>query len=99
MPRTVHRSKSKARAFDQVIANRWLDDAVRNATTIEDWCRDADVRLERLNGDLHWKFHHDLGLVEWWPSTARLVDDGRYDRPSRAESWKHLLTHLVERFW
>ena len=68
--------------------------------TIEDWCKEADVKLLRFDGNIHWRFSNASGSVEWWPTTGRVVDDYHYYATRQfAYSWDKLIEHLAAKFW
>lgn len=63
------------------------------------WCDEAGVTFTRFNGGLHWRFEHASGIVEWWPSTGKMVDDKKFEQSKIAQDWKEMLSHVASRFW
>jgi hypothetical protein len=45
---------------------------------VRQWAADNGLTLNVGNHGHHWKFTRDTFVVEWWPSTAKLVFDKRY---------------------
>jgi hypothetical protein len=52
------------------------------------WCGENDVALRVLNDGYHWEFKLPNGrLVEWWPSTGRMVVDKKWGEAFMAMTW------------
>lgn len=47
--------------------------------TLAAWCCERGVSLNTTNGGHHWQFRGKL-LADWWPSSAKLVINTKYDR-------------------
>ena len=65
---------------------------------VERWCIGHKVQLEVKNGGHHWIFNCGDGAVvaEWWPSSAKLVVDKRWDNGIHVHDWQQAMS-CIER--
>ena len=64
--------------------DRRKDAALSEEDEMKVWADEHFVDLEIKNHGHHWVFTRDKGVVEWWPSSGRLVLNRNYRKPSKA---------------
>lgn len=57
---------------------RRLEVNLENRKVLENWCRSNRWTFEIKNNGHHWMFRKTGVLVEWWPSSAKLVRDKQW---------------------
>jgi hypothetical protein len=60
--------------------DRRKNENLKRADTMRTWCRAVDVSFKISNDGHHWRFRSGDRFAEWWPSSAKLVRQGDYDR-------------------
>lgn len=63
--------------------------------TLSAWCRARGVCLAVKNDDHHWMFSRGNALVEWWPSSAKLVVDKEWRNAWHCHDWKQVEARLA----
>lgn len=58
------------------------------------WCAEKSVALSINNEGHHWKLSKDKVVAEWWPSSAKLVINNKYDRGIHAHDWLQVVAYL-----
>ncbi len=53
---------------------------LRMSRALESWCRASGISFKISNEGHHWRFRKEGLFAEWWPSSAKLVRQGDYDR-------------------
>lgn len=61
---------------------------------VEAWCEAHGVTLEIKNAGHHWIFKREARIVEWWPSSAKLVVGRRYRKGVHVHDWKQAIREL-----
>ncbi len=54
--------------------------AIDNKEVVRQWCRDNLWSMEVNSDDHHWIFRKGKLFIEWWPSSAKLVKNHKYDK-------------------
>ena len=55
--------------------------ALASVPAFESWCEANDWKIEVKNNGHHWiMVHRDGTLAEWWPSSAKLVLEKRWNK-------------------
>lgn len=58
------------------------------ADAMREWCSKRGVKLSITNNGMHWQFQCPEGvLIEWWPSSAKLVIDKRWAHGIHVHDW------------
>ena len=65
---------------------------------LRDWCKQRGIQCCLSNNGHHWRFVRLNTLVEYWPSTAKLVVGKRYDRGVHCHDWEQLRSQLKRVF-
>lgn len=65
---------------------------------VKAWCREAGVRLRIGNDGHHWLFQREGQIAEWWPSSAKLVLQQRYERGIHVHDHQQALARLRKHF-
>lgn len=60
------------------------------------WCEANGVRFRITNDGHHWRFDKQGHVIEWWPSSAKLVINKRWDRGVHTHDYQKALA-IVER--
>ena len=76
---------------------RRLDAAQAALAEVAPWCEEHGVCLTVSNDGHHWRFNIGGGVAEWWPSSAKLVFDKKWDDGVHVHGTKQLLRLLGER--
>lgn len=58
------------------------------------WCKERGVRLTITNNGHHWRFERGGELVEWWPSSAKLVFNKRWKQGVHAHDWNQVRAEI-----
>lgn len=75
-----------------------LDFNYQHQQEVARWCMDHGVKLEIKNDRHHWMFRRDNRLVEWWPSSAKLVVDRKYNRGLHVHDYRQAIVELEKVF-
>jgi hypothetical protein len=59
-----------------------------------EWCADRVIALTIRNDGQHWSFTRGDQLVEWWPSSGKVVVNKRWNSAKHADNWKRLVPIL-----
>lgn len=83
---------SKARHAARLQAN------LSGRASVEGWCSGRGVGLRITNGGHHWQFRRGAKLVEWWPSSAKLVMNKRWNHGIHTHGYDQVLRMLEAEF-
>lgn len=65
---------------------------VARVAYVEEQCQALGVTVAVYNHGHHWQFRLPSGkIVEWWPSSAKLVVDQRWDKGIHVHDWEQAL--------
>lgn len=73
-----------------------LETALAFQEQVEVWCQHRGFVLKVANQGHHWKLMGPF-LAEWWPSSAKLVFDKKYDRGIHCHDVEQLATLIGKR--
>lgn len=60
--------------------DRRLSTAVSMLNNLMSWCEKVGLNVKVTNQGHHWRFTNQEWLIEWWPSSAKLVVNRKYSR-------------------
>jgi hypothetical protein len=69
---------------------RNLADALRAHEHAAGWCDQHGWSLRVHNGGHHWIFEREGTVVEWWPSSAKLVRDKAWTSGIHTHGWEQV---------
>lgn len=58
------------------------------------WCDANGWTFNKHNYGTHWAFRHGDIQADWWPNTAKLVIDKRWDRGIHCHDYQQVITFL-----
>lgn len=61
---------------------------------VKKWCEANGWQLTIKNDGHHWQMKKDNVLVEWWPSSAKLVKDKQWAKGVHCHDWQKLVKYL-----
>jgi len=71
---------------------------IDNLEEMQEWCEAKNVGLQITNRGEHWQFTcPNGGLVEWWPSSAKMVFDKQWSRGIYVHDWQQA-TREIEKY-
>jgi hypothetical protein len=78
---------------------RRLVSACKSKEEVEKWCEECGLSLTVTNGGHHWRFTRvDLQVfVEWWPSSAKMVIDKKYDCGIHCHDYTQVIKIMEDR--
>ena len=59
-----------------------------HADELGDWCKDRGIHLLVFNGGHHWQARLGRTMIEWWPSTAKVVMDKAWNQGIHCHDWQ-----------
>lgn len=68
----------------------------KSISWLRHWCCAHDIQFDVTNGQHHWSFRGDGWLVEWWPSSAKLIVDKEWDNGVHVHDWRQVVGIIVE---
>lgn len=77
---------------------RRLNTNLENQKEVVDFCQQYGIKLSITNGGHHWVFLLGTRKVEWWPSTAKMVADMKYNRGVHVHDFKQAMEQLRKIF-
>ena len=73
---------------------RRKDTNLANRSTLEEFCQDHEIALAIRNEGHHWQFRRGKILVEWWPSSAKLVVNKHWKQGIHIHDWEQAKMQL-----
>ena len=71
---------------------RRMKHALENKDKVELWCQKHKWKMYVNNEGHHWLFFSSIGkMVEWWPSSGKLVIGKQYKKGIHCHDYKQLL--------
>ncbi len=77
---------------------RRLHTNLRRQELVKDWAHRAGVTLTIYNRGQHWRFTKGKVEAEWWPSSAKLVLQRKYDNDQHIHDHEQAIKVLVKHF-
>ena len=77
---------------------RRLAVAMSHEKDVRAWCEEKHVSLKIHNGGHHWMFQRGGCLVEWWPSSAKLVVNKQWKKGYHVHDYTQLLPVLASQY-
>ena len=77
---------------------RRKDTNLANRSVLEEFCRDHEIKFVIKNEGHHWQFRRGKILVEWWPSSAKLVVNKRWKQGIHVHDWEQARMQLRSAF-
>jgi len=74
--------------------SRRLDANLGHEAEVVAWCAPRDITLEVKNNGHHWIFKKGRWLAEWWPSSAKLVFNRKYQRGVHVHDWQQAVREI-----
>lgn len=72
--------------------SRRKKNALDHLPEIQKWCREHQWSLRITNGGHQWTFTtHQKKLIEWWPSSGKIVIGKKWDEGIHCHDYKQLL--------
>jgi len=65
---------------------------------LEQFCREHGIEFKITNEGHHWQFRKDATLVEWWPSSAKIVINKRWHQGIHTHDWEQAKKVLCRTF-
>lgn len=78
--------------------DRRLTHALDNKHKVERWCTAHGIGLAITNRGHHWVFARGETLVEWWPSSAKLVVSKDYKNGIHTHDYQQVIEQLGKSF-
>lgn len=75
---------------------RRLDAAKNDRVQVAAWCAAHNARLVVRNHHQHWRLIYRGHTAEWWPSSAKLVLDGKWREGIHAHDWRQVVARLLQ---
>lgn len=63
-------------------------------TVVRDFCNEHGLRLKITNGFHHWQASKNGRVVEWWPSSAKVVIDKQWQKGIHVHDYKQFIAVL-----
>ena len=64
------------------------------AHDLQKWCNEHGWKFEIKNDAHHWIFRKNKSLVEWWPSSAKLVKDKKWSKGIHCHDYLKVISFL-----
>lgn len=64
------------------------------AHDLSNWCNENGWKFEIKNDAHHWIFRKNKTLVEWWPSSAKLVKDKQWKKGIHCHDYLKVINFL-----
>ena len=61
---------------------------------LSDWCNQNNWKFEIKNNGHHWIFKKNNILVEWWPSSAKLVKNKKWGEGLHCHDYLKIIEYL-----
>lgn len=58
------------------------------------WCNESGWKFEIKNEGHHWIFRKNKTLVEWWPSSAKLVKDKKWSKAVHCHDYLKVIKYI-----
>jgi len=71
---------------------------LRNKQIVEQWCADNGVVIKINNQGHHWMFSQSKKIVEWWPSSAKLIINKQWNNGIHIHDYEQALVVLKREF-
>ena len=65
---------------------------------VRTWAAGNGVKVEITNRGHHWRFTRDTKVAEWWPSSAKLVIQRKYQDDNHVHDHRQALVLLKRHF-
>jgi len=75
---------------------RRLDSNLSAREEMEWFCHKHNIKFRVRNDGHHWQFKKNDKLIEWWPSSAKLVVFQQWDRGVHVFDWQQVQRLLVQ---
>lgn len=75
---------------------RRFDENISHSDEIKEWCAQRGVKLKILNDGQHWKFSIGPRFIDWWPSSAKMVFNARYNRGIHVHDYEQAKCQVVK---
>lgn len=70
---------------------RRLRASVADRYTMAAWCQERGLTLTLTNHGHHWQIRGDSFKADWWPSSAKLVIQGQWERGVHAHDYRQVI--------
>lgn len=77
---------------------RRLHGNLRYEAEVIEWCRMRGFNLRITNQGHHWQLTKDRFVAEWWPSSAKLVFNKRWNQGCHCHDYRQAL-EMIERVY
>lgn len=77
---------------------RRLRQNLKAQEVVNTYCNEKSIKMSILNNGHHWKFEKDGFLIEWWPSSAKLVINKNYKNGIHTHGYDQLLKIVEKEF-
>lgn len=84
---------------DRIRHYRRLTVNLDNREVVEAWCAEWSVALAVKNEGHHWIFTHGESIAEWWPSSAKLVFNKRWNHGIHVHGFRQAAEIILGRFF
>lgn len=71
---------------------------LRREHLVKDWATKCGINLWISNRGHHWRFKKGKAIAEWWPSSARLVRQQKYDNPLHVHDYHQAIASITKHF-
>lgn len=78
--------------------DRRLAGALESRVRVRAWCGHAGIALSIRNHGHHWCFTRGAFRAEWWPSSAKFVFCGQWEKGVHIHDAEQLIEELARRF-
>lgn len=85
---------SKPSQHQKAEHQRRYQQASTSVQSADEWCADHAIVLTIRNDGQHWSFMRGDQLVEWWPSSGKVVVNKLWNSARHADNWKRLIPIL-----
>lgn len=78
--------------------DRRLTFNVERRQLVKDWAVKCGIELRIHNDGHHWRFKKGGLFGDWWPSSAKLVLQGKFDQDQHVHDYQQAMNALSKHF-
>lgn len=64
------------------------------ADEVRTFCRQNEIKMAIKNEGHHWQFRVAKHIVDWWPSSAKMVTDAKWNKGKHVHDARQLIREL-----
>lgn len=78
--------------------SRRLHTNLRGEADVRRWAESHGINFDIFNQGHHWKFWRNTLSVDWWPSSAKLIRNKRWNGGVHTHDFKQAMAIVAEHF-